>query len=72
MINGHTDVVPPGDLGAWSADPFAPRRHHRGRQPALVGRGACDMKGGLAAAWEAIRMVTDAVSTLRGDIVLPR
>ena len=23
MLNGHTDVVPPGDIDAWSGDPFA-------------------------------------------------
>ena len=70
LIDGHTDVVPPGDLGAWSQDPFAPTRTIVDGRPALVGRGACDMLGGLAAAWEAIRMVTDAGTPLRGDIVL--
>ena len=25
MLNGHTDVVPPGDIDAWSGDPFTPR-----------------------------------------------
>jgi succinyl-diaminopimelate desuccinylase len=42
---GHTDVVPPGDLAAWSIDPFAGCIAD-GR---LVGRGANDMKGALAA-----------------------
>lgn len=42
---GHTDVVPPGPRAAWSSDPFVPTQHD-GR---LVGRGACDMKGAVAA-----------------------
>jgi len=41
---GHTDVVPPGEAG-WSADPFAGRV----REGILLGRGACDMKGAIAA-----------------------
>jgi succinyl-diaminopimelate desuccinylase len=42
---GHTDVVPPGDLAAWRDDPFAGVV----RDGVLYGRGACDMKGGVAA-----------------------
>jgi succinyl-diaminopimelate desuccinylase len=42
---GHTDVVPPGDLEAWHSDPFEPVV----RDGLLFGRGAADMKGGLAA-----------------------
>ncbi len=42
---GHTDVVPPGDLAAWQDDPFAAVV----RDGMLYGRGACDMKGGIAA-----------------------
>jgi succinyl-diaminopimelate desuccinylase len=40
---GHTDVVPPGE--GWTDDPFTPVV----RDGVLYGRGACDMKGGLAA-----------------------
>ena len=42
---GHTDVVPPGPLSDWASDPFAPEL----RDGLLYGRGACDMKGSLAA-----------------------
>ena len=42
---GHTDVVPPGDVAAWRDDPFAAVV----RDGQLFGRGACDMKGGIAA-----------------------
>jgi succinyl-diaminopimelate desuccinylase len=45
MFEGHTDVVTEGDLTAWSVDPFGGHIVD-GR---LWGRGAADMKGGLAA-----------------------
>ncbi len=66
LLLGHTDVVPPGDLAAWSGDPFTPRVvGHR-----LIGRGSCDMKAGVAAMWFAVRAIRDAGVRLRGDIVL--
>ncbi len=42
---GHTDVVPTGPLDQWTSDPFAGSV----RGGLLYGRGACDMKGSLAA-----------------------
>ncbi len=42
---GHTDVVPPGPLEEWTTDPFEPAI----RDGMLYGRGAADMKSGLAA-----------------------
>ncbi len=42
---GHSDVVPAGDLAGWSEDPFAAAI----RDGFVVGRGAADMKGALAA-----------------------
>lgn len=41
---GHTDVVPPGDLAQWSFPPFAAEIEN----DILYGRGAVDMKGGVA------------------------
>ncbi len=44
-FNGHTDVVPPGDPALWQADPFGGEI----RDGQLWGRGAADMKSGVAA-----------------------
>jgi succinyl-diaminopimelate desuccinylase len=45
VIAGHTDVVPVGDAASWTRDPFGAEIV----DGVLYGRGACDMKGGLAA-----------------------
>jgi len=45
ILAGHTDVVPTGPLEKWSSDPFVPQV----RDGVLYGRGAADMKSGLAA-----------------------
>jgi succinyl-diaminopimelate desuccinylase len=44
LFAGHTDVVPPGNEGAWSHPPFAGEI----ADDRLYGRGAVDMKGGIA------------------------
>jgi succinyl-diaminopimelate desuccinylase len=44
-FNGHTDVVPVGDAEAWIYDPFGAEI----RDGFMYGRGACDMKSGVAA-----------------------
>jgi len=44
-FNGHTDVVPVGDAAAWSCDPFGAEI----RDGVMYGRGATDMKSGVAA-----------------------
>ena len=46
---GHIDVVPPGD--GWESDPFVPRIE----SGMIYGRGAQDMKSGVAAAMAALR-----------------
>lgn len=70
LLNGHTDVVPPGDLDAWTADPFAPRHARIDGRPSLVARGACDMKAGVAAMWAAVRAVQASGIALKGSAVL--
>ena len=45
VLLGHTDVVPPGPREAWASGPFAPEI----RDGLLYGRGAADMKSGVAA-----------------------
>ena len=64
-FNAHVDVVPVGDRASWSQDPFAGVVVD-GR---LYGRGATDMKGGLAAAMWATKVVLDQGVDPRGDIV---
>ncbi|WP_350277145.1 M20 family metallopeptidase [Kribbella sp. HUAS MG21] len=53
LLLGHTDVVPVGD--GWTVDPYSGLLHD-GR---LYGRGASDMKGGLAAALVAMAALRD-------------
>ncbi len=45
VFSGHTDVVPPGELRQWGSPPF----NATIKDNKLYGRGAADMKGGLAA-----------------------
>ncbi len=66
MLNGHIDVVPTGDGGAWPDPPFAGVV----RTGRLHGRGACDMKAGLLASHWAIQAVRRAGIRLGGDVLL--
>jgi succinyl-diaminopimelate desuccinylase len=50
MFAGHTDVVPPGDEATWTQPPFA----GESKDGFLFGRGAVDMKGGIACAVAAV------------------
>ena len=64
MLLGHADVVSPGD--GWTRDPFAAERH----DGAIYGRGAADMKAGMAAAVSALEVLCAAGIRLRGDVLL--
>ena len=64
ILEGHSDVVTEGDASAWSVPPFAGTVSD-GR---LYGRGAADMKGGVAAAIAAVRAIRDAAVPLPGRI----
>jgi acetylornithine deacetylase len=68
LLLAHTDVVPAGDPSTWTTPPFAPDI----RGDRVHARGACDMKGGLAAALAAIRAVARSVGPagLAGEVVL--
>ncbi len=64
-FNAHVDVVPVGDRSTWSQEPFG-GAVVGGR---LYGRGATDMKGGLAAALWATKVALEQGLEPRGDIV---
>ncbi|MFT3660224.1 MAG: M20 family metallopeptidase [Gordonia sp. (in: high G+C Gram-positive bacteria)] len=67
LFLGHTDVVPPGP--GWTGDPFTARRDG----DRLIGRGTCDMKGGLAAIVAAMAALARAAEfgiTLSGPVTL--
>jgi acetylornithine deacetylase len=68
VLSGHLDVVPPGDLAPWTVDPWAAEV----RDGALYGRGACDMKGGVAAILGAIRALALAgdLDRLAGELIV--
>lgn len=63
---GHTDVVPPGPLDDWETDPFEPVE----KDGLLYGRGAADMKAGLAAMLVAIERFLEVDSAFDGSIAL--
>jgi succinyl-diaminopimelate desuccinylase len=63
---GHSDVVPPGDPGLWRFDPFAGEVANG----VLHGRGAADMKGGIAAFIAAVARGLAAGWTPKGSIGL--
>ncbi|MDU9005310.1 M20 family metallopeptidase [Sedimentitalea todarodis] len=64
ILCGHIDVVPVGDSAAWSRDPFGGQLED-GR---VWGRGAVDMKGGVAACISAARAIRKAGIELDGRL----
>ncbi|MEG9861561.1 MAG: succinyl-diaminopimelate desuccinylase [Parvularculales bacterium] len=63
---GHMDVVPPGDTSEWGSDPFAATV----RDGMLYGRGAADMKGGIAAFVAAVAAYRERAGNPRGSVSL--
>jgi len=66
LFNGHIDVVPEGDRDQWSFDPFGGEI----TDGEIRGRGASDMKGGVAAMIYAVRTLEQAGIALAGDLTL--
>ena len=64
LFAGHTDVVPVGDASKWRFDPFSAEI----ADDMLWGRGACDMKGGLACALAAVLAYVHKHGTPQGSI----
>ena len=68
VLSGHLDVVPPGDPATWTEDPWGAEI----RDERLYGRGACDMKGGVAAILAAVRALEASgdLSRLDGELLV--
>jgi acetylornithine deacetylase len=66
ILNGHVDVVPPGDRQSWRASPWS-GHVEAGR---LYGRGACDMKAGVAVMIAAAGALARSRIPLRGRLIL--
>ncbi|MCJ7711577.1 MAG: M20/M25/M40 family metallo-hydrolase, partial [Chloroflexi bacterium] len=68
VLSGHVDVVPAGDPATWIGDAFGGEI----REGRLYGRGSCDMKGGIAAIFGAVRAlgITGALDALKGELVV--
>jgi succinyl-diaminopimelate desuccinylase len=63
---GHTDVVPTGSLDAWDSPPFEPTI----KDGKLYGRGAADMKGGIAAFVTAVERFLAKYPEHKGSIAV--
>lgn len=64
ILNAHIDTVEPGDPARWRHGPFSGDE----ADGAVWGRGSLDMKGGLVTNLIALRALSDAGITLRGDV----
>lgn len=63
LLNGHLDVVAPGE--GWTVDPFGGEV----RNDLIYGRGACDMKSGIAAMLSAIIAFKRSEQPFNGEII---
>ena len=65
VLNGHVDVVPPGDPSRWTTPPFEMAI----REGRAFGRGVLDMKGPLVAGLAGVKAVLDSGAQLRGSVL---
>lgn len=65
ILNGHVDVVPPGERNKWDDDPYSGLV----KDGKLFGRGSTDMKGGNVALFLALESVIRSGIRLRGDVI---
>lgn len=66
VLDAHVDVVPAGDPARWSVPPWKATV----RDGRVYGRGALDVKGGLACALFAVKALRDAGVTLPGRVLV--
>ena len=66
VFNGHIDVVSAEPVSEWASDPFVASV----RDGLLYGRGACDMKGGIAAMVFAVEVLSGLGIGLSGDLLV--
>jgi len=66
ILNGHVDVVAPGDETLWTDSPWSGAL----RDGRLYGRGSCDMKSGLVSGIFALAVLRDLGWSPAGDIVV--
>ncbi len=66
VLNGHIDVVSAQPRDRWRSDPFVAEV----RDGNLYGRGACDMKGGIAAMVLATEVLAELDVPLAGDLIV--
>jgi acetylornithine deacetylase/succinyl-diaminopimelate desuccinylase family protein len=66
LYNGHMDTVPVGEEFLWEVDPFGAEI----LEDRIIGRGACDMKGSIAAMMMAVCALKEAGIQLKGNLTL--
>ncbi|MFX1530294.1 MAG: ArgE/DapE family deacylase [Promethearchaeota archaeon] len=65
-LNGHVDVVSPEPVEHWSYDPWGGEK----KDDFIYGRGAADMKAGVASLIFALQALTETETKLKGDVFI--
>lgn len=66
LLNGHTDVIPVGAAEGWDESPWSASI----RNGRIYGRGAADMKSGVASHIMAVKALREAGVRLKGDVLI--